>query len=149
MWSWKSWQKWKAPLGVESLKASPALLRHSAGETVAPSPWLSPWFAFYISSEYPVSPLPHRQKPQFLCFSGCQKCPLGTLFVAPCPTLLSSLERFSRILSVELPHSALLGIGHSACLWRSLQTQSEGGGGDEILFAVYLCGGQQNMGLRK
>lgn len=95
MWSWKSWQKWKAPLGVEPLKASPALLLYSAGETVAPSP-PSLWFAFYISSEY-LGPLFHADRSHSSSVSqGVRNVLLLPFSVAPSPTLVSSLEGFSQ-----------------------------------------------------
>lgn len=45
--------------------------------------------------------------------------------VAPCPTLVSSLEGIELILSMGLLNSAYLGAGHEVCLWSGLQMQSD------------------------
>lgn len=45
--------------------------------------------------------------------------------VAPCPTLVSSLEGIELILSMGLLNSAYLGAGREVCLWSGLQMQSD------------------------
>lgn len=45
--------------------------------------------------------------------------------VAPCPTLVSSLEGVELILSMGPLNSAYLGVGREVCLWSGLQIQSD------------------------